>query len=427
MSLINGLRQNLNSKILYKVLLFLAVRSLFVRKNAPLSLLMRSLTETLPVYGHTGSGRAIICFSRELFRKDFAQLVRYDHTYNWIWFDKNYSLFILDRFLPEEFKKQKGYLDSIARYPHGWSAAVKYFENIITILERKKLNVACYITGNIDYWQDHAFKVACRKLNIPVLVLQKEFPVTSVSMTSFVEWYRNTDPIADFVLVAGERAKVALEECGTTRFCGVTVTGLPRFDVWLKDKATADHVRSNEVLIVSFRTGYGANSEEFFFETCFLTQKAVRGMSPITIKAKNEKDAEYIERFLKKRKYLGTFNVVWKEDLALYLKKSSIIITQNSLGTIEALFTRAIIIFPLFRSTGIGKIVPENFLGQKIVTYAETIESFCGELKRVILNNAQIDDAQHQARIAYIRSYMRFDFYESASKRVLKVIDELSV
>ena len=36
--------------------------------------------------------------------------------------------------------------------------------------------------GNLDYWQDHSLRVACNELDIPVLVLQKEYPYNDLKL-----------------------------------------------------------------------------------------------------------------------------------------------------------------------------------------------------------------------------------------------------
>jgi GTP:adenosylcobinamide-phosphate guanylyltransferase len=122
---------------------------------------------------------------------------------------------------------------------------------------KKRRGVSCFVTANIGYYQDHAFKVAIKKEDIPVIVLQKEFPVTNRVAAKFAEHYKGWNPNANVVAVAGDRAKKCLAKCGVADYSDLVVTGFPRLDRYESSDCASANRKKLNFLALSFRSGYG--------------------------------------------------------------------------------------------------------------------------------------------------------------------------
>jgi hypothetical protein len=290
--------------------------------------------------------------------------------------------------------------------------------------------VSCFVTANIDYYQDHAFKVACKKEDIPVIVLQKEFPVTNRVAAKFAEHYKGWNPNANVVAVAGDRAKKCLAKCGVADYSDLVVTGFPRLDRYKSiDCASANRKKLNFV-VLSFRSGYGEKSESSFFNLVAAISKLVNSESELLIKAKNKLDRKIILNWLRENVDCSKrWNIYVSSEIPLYdaFCWSSLIIGYNSLSTVEALLTRRPIIIPAYLygsdddkvitnsqcvECGVGLLRSDNHLVNKV-----------GELMPKILSGVSAEE--YEARQKTVSEYWMWRKDVSACEQFRGVLDAL--
>ena len=332
---------------------FVVIYAVYLNALLPYSLYVKLVVRTLHVDGNKFSSNRVLCFSRGLFEKDYEQLSYRLRDYGWIWFDKRLFTVCLSHSIPKYARGQKKYASYLEDPGVDWATVIARAQVLVSRLKARH-GVSCFVTANIDYYQDHALKVACKREGVPVVVLQKEYPITTKGAERFTKHYKGWNPNADIIAVAGDLAKKCLEAGGLGKHAEIIVTGLPRLDRYKTiNFASGLHKEKRQILLLSFRSGYGYNSEQAFFDTANAIIQLSGKQLGVIIKAKNKEDEDIIRNWMVKNiEKKNRENVSISSSLALYdaFSCASIVIGYNSLSIIEALLTPLPILMPGYLS-----------------------------------------------------------------------------
>lgn len=319
----------------------------------PWSLYVSLIVHSLHVDGNKFAGNRVLCFSRGLFEKDYEQLSYRLRDFGWIWFEKKLFVACLSHSIPKYARGQKKYANHLEDPYVGWAEVITRAQKLVSRLKERH-GIVCFVTANIDYYQDHALKIACKREGIRVIVLQKEFPVTTKVAEQFTSHYEGWDPNADIVAVAGNRAKKCLEAAGVGKHSRIIVTGLPRLDRYKTIEFRPSCSRQKQrILLLSFRSGYGYDSEQAFFDTAHAIIQLSDKQLEVMIKAKNKNDENVIRYWLMKNMAKkNREHVSISSSIPLYdaFACADVVVGYNSLSTVEALLTPLPILMPRYLS-----------------------------------------------------------------------------
>lgn len=332
---------------------FVVTYAVYLNALLPFSLYVKLVVRTLHVDGNKFPRNRVLCFSRGLFEKDYEQLSYRLRDFGWIWFDKRLFTVCLSRSIPKYARGQKKYGCYLEDPDVDWAVVIKRAQVFVSLLKERH-QMSCFVTANMDYYQDHPLKVACKREGIPVIVLQKEYPITTKVAERFTKHYEGWNPNADIIAVAGERAKKCLEAGGMGKHAEIVVTGLPRLDRYRTiNFAFGLRRRKHQILLLSFRSGYGYDSEQAFFDTANAIIQLSDEQFGIIIKAKNKNDEDIIRNWIVKNiEKRNRENISISSSLALYdaFSCANVVIGYNSLSIIEALLTPLPILMPSYLS-----------------------------------------------------------------------------
>jgi hypothetical protein len=333
--------------------LFVAKYAVYLNALLPYSLYVKLLVRTLHVDGNKFSSNRVLCFSRGLFEKDYEQLSYRLRDYGWIWFDKRLFTVCLSHSIPKYARGQKKYASYLEDPGVDWATVTTRAQAFVSQLKNRH-GMSCFVTANIDYYQDHALKIACKREGIRVIVLQKEFPVTTKVAEQFTSYYEGWDPNADIVAVAGNRAKKCLEAAGVGKHSQIIVTGLPRLDRYKAIEFRPSCSKEKQrILLLSFRSGYGYDSEQPFFDTAHAIIQLSDEQLEVMIKAKNKNDENVIRDWLMKNMAKKNIeHVSISSSIPLYdaFAFADVVVGYRSLSTVEALLTPLPILMPRYLS-----------------------------------------------------------------------------
>jgi hypothetical protein len=384
--------------------------------------------DVMQIDGNALSSKRILCISRDLFDKDYEQLSYRLRSYGWIWFEKGLFTVFLDGPIPKYARGQKEYAKYLNDKNVRWDLVIDKAQFLIRELKQKK-GVCCMITANIDYFQDYALKVACQREGIPVLVLQKEYPISNQVAQEFEDHHQGWDPIAPVVAVAGEFGKQSLIKAGVGEFTDIVVTGLPRLDRYRAVNAIPKNTNSQKITILSFREGYGTNSEKPFFELLSKVINNTEDKSRLLIKAKNIYDERIIRQEINSIFFGSTpENIKISGEIPLFdaFALSGVIVGYNSLSVVEALLTRAFILIPSYVFDDEG-ILKEEDSQHCSITFCKSEEELLSKIEEYSSGTVNfVSDEVMSRRKEIFAKFWKWDSDQSASDSLCKVIDRLT-
>ncbi|MCE8038921.1 hypothetical protein [Halomonas sp. MCCC 1A11062] len=359
----------------------------------------------------------VLCVGRSLFKKDYKQFSQ-DKTFAWIWVDTYMLKLALDDIVPSEYQHQTQYIDSLELHKEEWRSAINLMSKFLEKI-KKRVAVNSVLTANIDYWQDYALKKAAQDQSVKVVVLSKEFPINKKVSEEYRRKYYKFEHLADYICCFGSRLQDIFIDSGLGNKNNIVVTGAPRLDAW----RSAQYIQSgNIVTLLSFREGYGGDSEIFFYDVMERTIKALEIKSEkyvLYIKAKNKIDEKLIKEEVGESKNVIVTSSVELTDL---LPRSKIIIGFNSLSLVEALLTESVILVPDWH--GLDKkedmlstfsFVPPGTINlvtkEKLSKLLENIESTVDELAPIREN-----------RLSMLKEFMQWDDDETSTEKLVKIL-----
>lgn len=393
--------------------------------NSYLSLILK----ISKIKGNNQAKKNIICLERSFFEKDVDQLSYRIRKYGWIWLKKDQITLYQENLIPKKFRKQTLYLKHVKKFPDKWKENIKKSKLLIKKFKDEK-KACALLLANIDYWQSYSLQVACKELNIPVIVLQREYSYNEFEHTDyFKEYYKNFSPVADAIMVFGKRMKKIYSKLKGFDVNKIFVTGAPRIDRWRSLELSQS--QNIELLIISFRVLNPHNNwpEKEFFQMILSISIffGKRDLGKITIKTRNKEDSIAIRNFCNKK---NLTNIELIHDVEIYdlVLQSKVIIGSNSLAIVEALFSKAPIIIPnwITKNKALNMFKVRNVISKKSVILCETKKNLLDNLEKFLkMKNSNVSKEVFETRKKFISKFWEYDKKISASHNVEKIIDNL--
>jgi hypothetical protein len=327
--------------------------------------------------GHERPG--VVCLMRDLFSKDVDQL-RLRGRYNYVRVLGGISR-LQTPYFPPEMQVQTVYQGYVGPARDRAVQFAQAYAREVLRLVAKRQRVDAVMSANMDYWQDLGFKLVCRELGIPFLVLMREHAVIPYALDTAITWYRD----AAFryegagIAVAAEHSVRMLEAVpGLVDPDAVSVTGLPRFDAWREVDTGVPMAKRNAVTLLTFTDGYYA--DQTFVDVLNTFVEAARtapraGPTRFVVKCKNYEDL-YAVRSRLRTDLPPNLDLVYDEPLFTLLPRSRLVIGFNSLSLAEAALSRAPMCIPYYgecrRDAAELMFHPSDPLHTGAITFAES-------------------------------------------------------
>lgn len=388
--------------------------------NNYFSLVMKSID----IRGNTTAQKNILCIERSLFEKDIEELSYRVRKYGWIWLRKSQFTVYQDNLIEKKYRGQKNYFNHINKTPTKWRECIRR-SKILLRKFKKEHNVCAVLLANINYWQDYSLQVACKELDIPVIVLQKEYPYNDFdNFQSFKNYYtKNFTPIADAIMVFGKRAKNIFSDIQNFDKNKIFVTGAPRLDRW----RSLEQVKgvNNGLLIISFKDD--ENKIEPFLDMLVIVSNYIKkqNLGIIKIKSRNENQKKQLLEFCKKEN-LTNIEIILHANIYDLVLQSKAIISSNSLATVESMLSKVPILIPdwIIKNKNKKMFNPEDDICFKSLEFSENIESLQNNiLKYLKEGNGQVSEETFEAREKFISKFWEYDPKVTACSNVQDVID----
>jgi hypothetical protein len=302
-------------------------------------------------WGEMNHEKTILCLQRESFVKDIIEL-RKRSNYNYPMIAGGFTRFQMVWF-PIEMQIQTFYKLHQKKNNKAVTLAAEYATHLI-LLVSKKHSVQAILSANFDYWQDAGFKIACKKLGIPFLVLSREHPVIPKVCDEGVNWYKESAYHFEgaAIAVAGHSTKDVIMKVDT--ICKpeqITITGLPRYDAWL-DVDTSNALEDRPfVTLLTFTEGYYADEtfEEVLQLFCNAAELHVNKDVSFLVKTKDAEDTHNVKKMMAEKGLSGLdLECSHEKDLFDVLPKSRMVINYNSLSLVEAVMAKARVVIPIW-------------------------------------------------------------------------------
>ena len=406
-----------------RIQFYLKFASILVR-CIPYKWYVELMLDSIEVKGNAHSDKTVLCLPKPLFDKDFEQLSYRLRDYGWIWFQKNLFKACFSGLIPKYALKQKIYVQYLDDKNIKWEKLIVKAQILVRALKSKK-GMCCLVTANIDYYQDYALKVACKREGIPVVVLQKEFPITDEVASFFKEFYENWNPNADIVAVAGDKGRDSLIAAGVGDYAEIVITGFPRIDRYLALDLSSTFPKTPHITLLSFREGYGENSEALLFDL-ILDMGKINSRFDLLIKAKDGRDQKIIlEHLVSAGGLPANFNVSCQVPLYDAFAISSLIIGHNSLSVVEGLLTRCPIFIPQYISSDMSILNVDQCENCGVEFFASKNE-LIQRVQNVLQSGIKpITDEQLESRRRIFGQYWKWENGVSASERFGRVLNSI--
>jgi hypothetical protein len=214
----------------------------------------------------------VLCLDRSQFIKDIEELRRLTDI-NWVTLNAVKVKSQQERWVPAADRHQ-GYFSGWLkedRARHLRPVLEKFGVALLTEAQRH-MRIDAVAAANMDYWQDEALKLGCRRLNIPFLVLCRE----NYTIPWTVPWHHDYIAKTKFhfdgagIAVFSEPTKGAITPAVSDPD-DIWVTGAPRYDRWLNLTPSDDAGKTHLSLITFNDPGYQAT--ETFLEVIEIFSK----------------------------------------------------------------------------------------------------------------------------------------------------------
>lgn len=298
-------------------------------------------------WGEMRYDKTILCLYRESFVKDVVEL-RKRTTLNFPVVKGGFTRFQMAWF-PKNMQIQTFYQTYQNENNQAIELGSKYAHHLIHLVCKKK-QVHAVLSANFDYWQDSVFKIACKDLEIPFLVLSREHPVIPKVCDFVIKRYKKVNYHFEgtAIAVAGISTKNVIIEAET--ICSpeqVTITGLPRYDAWFDVDTSLTINERPLVTLLTFTRGYYADKTFKDVLKLFCEAAASYGDSSIDflIKTKDAADTQCVRQMMYESGLYG-LECSHEQDLFEVLPKSRMVISYNSLSLVEAVMAKAWIVIP---------------------------------------------------------------------------------
>lgn len=291
--------------------------------------------------------QTFLCIGRDRFNDDIGVLLENKkRKFNYFILSNGFTRF-QQAHVPKKFQEQTFYQSEITS--SDISGLIHYADQ--TILPLLKYNLVGVISANFDYWQDHSFKIICKKYGLKFNVLSRENPVIPSVIDFVSSRYKryNYKFQGNKIMVAGEVSKAVLIKSQISTSNSIISTGLPRFDKYLLSLNKMDTFNEKKLIVLfSFRQGYLFDNHFDNVLNDFVDLSVRYKKYNFVIKAKDFQDFVIIKKQLKKLKSKN-INVTFTREIIKILSNALVAINFNSLSVIDCLLCKipVIIINPI--------------------------------------------------------------------------------
>lgn len=388
--------------------------------NNYVSLIMK----TLDIKGNNRANKKILCIERRFFEKDVDELSYRIRKYGWIWLKKSHLIAYQENLIPKKYRGQKNYINNIKNISDQWQECIRRSKILLKRLIEEQ-QIGALLISNTNYWQDYAIQVACKELEIPVIILQKEYPYNDLDLIqSFKNYYTSDNfKIADAIMVFGKRAKDIWSDSNLFDKKKIFVTGAPRIDRW-RSLENFEGMKDG-LLIITFKDE--ENKFEPFLEMVFSisTYFKKEKLGKIVIKSRNEIQSREVIDFCKK-KNINNVEVIHFANIYDLVLQSKAIVCLNSLASVECMLSKVPIMIPdwFFKNKNKKMFNPEDQTCSKSVDFCENIDNLHLNIAKYLKNSDnQVDHETFEARQKFVSKFWEYDIKNSACKNVQNVID----
>lgn len=331
---------------------------------------------------------SVLCLERSQFIKDIEELRRLTDI-NWVTLSSTRLKERQELWVPEA-DRQQGYFSTwlrTERCGHLRSLLERFGTGLLREAH-KVMPVDAVVAANIDYWQDEALKLGCRKLGIPFLVLCRENYTIPWTVPWHHEYLKKTGFRfeGDGLAVFSDATKGAFAP-GFDDANDIWVTGAPRYDRWMSLTPLDESLKTFISLVTFNAPGYQATNT--FLEVVAIFDRVARAetQNGLTwlVKCKKRGDRR---RTLKRIGAVEGSPLDFRFDTPLFelFPRSRVVVGYNSLALIEAMLTDAPVLVPCWGETRRPRsdllLDCNDPLTRRVVNFADTPESFAELLTR---------------------------------------------
>jgi hypothetical protein len=338
-------------------------------------------------WGESKFDRKIFCLHRESFVKDIAEL-KERTNFDYPILTAGYTRLQM-AWTPDVMCVQTFYQVHCNDYPRAIEKSTQYALFILNRV-KKKGTLAAVASANFDYWQDVGFKIACKQLGIPFIVLSREHPIIPHACDIVLDWYvrSNYRFNGDLIAVAGQSSKIVLDKAAVCTEDKIIVTGLPRYDAWVDVDVTKPLAERRFITLLTFSQGYFADETFKDVLHTFVSAAMLNAGKSVEflVKTKDIEDTCYILKMLQDTD-LSLIRIDHNITLYEALSNSRLVINYNSLSLVEAALARSAIVIPAWgECSPVGEKTmyraDEKYVAEA-VEYARSVE----EMKQLIFDH----------------------------------------
>lgn len=295
----------------------------------------------------------VLCFNRALFAKDLGEMRRHCRinlpTVHTARVKKPQQRWVAERWQVQTFFTDWLHTELPATRP----LLVRFATRFLREASRTH-PIDAVMAANVDYWQDEAFRLACRELGIPFLVLSRESYGIPYWRTALHKRFGD----ANFTF-AGKGVAVASENCvrclaTTAAMQGIRIeaTGYPRYDQWLGDGTGAPERSAVTLMSYADRNYHAPENFRQVLDLFLARAAAHRTTSPespldFVVKIKKPADQPGLEALNPRlRDPALRITVTADEPLPQLVRRSRMVIGFNTLAMLESLLGGTAVVVP---------------------------------------------------------------------------------
>lgn len=249
----------------------------------------KRLAKEVSVKAANDSRPIVLCLDRPVFDADVHQLRRRALHFNFVPVKFSaYTSFLTGH--PFTEFAQTTFYQLMSSAPNAFANAVSVWERALDQISSNH-EIAGFMTGNFDYYQDEPVRIVGKRHGIPVVALQREHPLSEGQINRTREHYKQFPyPDRGMWMLMGGNQSMIYPELGMVEPRRCIQTGFPRFDAYRETDADFHAARkiagTPTVLLLDFSSGYeGLMPDRLFARTLHLLPQStvVKAREPIDV------------------------------------------------------------------------------------------------------------------------------------------------
>lgn len=295
----------------------------------------------------------VLCMSIERFDRDIEALMRFGSRITWASFPGDINVAVQKLWMPRIMQSQMKYtLHGEQDYARrAWAQSLEFFLAFLRKLIAER-NLKAVITGNTNYWEEEALRVACKRLKIPCIALSREYSISELWQNYSVDTYRgmNFKFKGDIIAAAGRFAVDYYVKGGVVEPERVRLAGHPRTDLYTHGDTADGEKRKVTMLSYGDPFHYAhLNMLEAIIVFSWLSRQEKYKHLEFVVKCKDQQDLKWFKKYTRALEH--NYRVDVSRDTYKIIKTSRIVIGYGSTAVWEALLTGAQIVVPHWYDT----------------------------------------------------------------------------